>query len=118
MRLPLANLFSGDPHVVHLAAISLVFVALSQPLNGWVFALDGTLIGAGDQRYLALAMPVAFAAYVPAALVVGELDATIGWLWGALALFMTARLVALQLRFVGTPLAGGRRLSPLILTPP
>lgn len=99
LRVPLAHLFSGDPEVVRLTALSLVFVAITQPVNGWVFALDGVLIGAGDQRYLALAMPVAFAVYVPTAVAVGALDASIGWLWGALALFMTARLVALQFRF-------------------
>lgn len=100
-RIPLAESFTNDPAVVHLAAWSLLFVGLSQPINGWVFALDGTLISAGDQRFLAWAMVGAFAVFLPAALAVGLSGASVGWLWAALILLMTARLVLLQWRFVG-----------------
>ena len=100
LRGPLASVFSADPAVVALISSSLVLVAVSQPINGWVFALDGTLIGAGDQRYLAKAMPAAFAVFCPAALAVRATHAGLGWLWAAVLLFMVARLVALQSRFV------------------
>jgi putative MATE family efflux protein len=100
-REPVASLFSNDATVVDLAALSLVFVALSQPLNGWVFALDGVLIGAGDQRFLAGAMALAFGLYAPAVWAAGRIGGSLGWLWLALVLFMAGRLVALQMRFVG-----------------
>jgi Na+-driven multidrug efflux pump len=98
-RDPLAHVFSNDPAVVTLAAWSLLWVAVIQPLNGWVFALDGTLIGAGDQRYLAVAMAGAFMAFVPVIWWVAHSRPGLGWLWGALAWLMIARLVALQGRF-------------------
>lgn len=100
-RGPIAAVFSDDPAVVALTAGSLVWVGLAQPVNGWAFALDGTLIGAGDQRFLAGAMVVALAVFAPAALAVGATGAGLGWLWGALVLLMAARVALLQARFVG-----------------
>jgi len=65
------------------------------------FALDGVLIGAGDQRFMARAMACA-AAVAVAAMVAGRLaDQGIGWLWGAIWLFMVGRSLLLGLRFVG-----------------
>ncbi len=98
-RLPLAELFSPDADVVALTSFSLLFVAVMQPLNALVFALDGILIGAGDERFLARAMAVAFASYVPCAVAVSVTQAGIGWLWAALGFFMSARWVVLQRRF-------------------
>jgi Na+-driven multidrug efflux pump len=103
--------FTDDPAVVHLAAWSLLWVGATQPLNGWVFALDGTLIGAGDQRYLAGAMAVAFAAFAPVIWWVAAARPGLGWLWAALSWLMAARLLALQGRFMGGrwAVAGSRR---------
>ena len=56
-------------------------------------------IGAGDQRYLAKAMVGALVAFVPAAVAVRLTDRGIGWLWAALAVLMSARLVALLARW-------------------
>lgn len=95
----LPQLFTGDPLVLELAAFLLVFVAVMQPLNGFVFALDGILIGAGDLRYLAWAMVAAFVVFAPAALGVLLYDDGVGWLWAALLVFMGARAVTLGLRF-------------------
>jgi putative MATE family efflux protein len=99
LREPLASLFTGDPVVVRLAAWSLLWVAVSQPLNGWVFALDGILIGAGDQRYLAWAMAAACGAFVPVAWWVASARPGLGWLWAALLWLMVDRWAALHLRF-------------------
>ena len=95
----LPRLFSDDPDVVRLAAFLLLWVAALQPVNAVVFVLDGVLIGAGDLRYLAWAMTVAAVAFVPAAVAVRLLDLGIGWLWGAIALLMLARLVTLGARW-------------------
>jgi putative MATE family efflux protein len=100
-RTPVAALFSNDDAVVALTGFSLLFVAAMQPLNGLVFALDGILIGAGDERFLARAMAVAFAAYAPCAVAVWATEAGLGWLWGALLLFMATRWLVLQRRFDG-----------------
>jgi Na+-driven multidrug efflux pump len=68
-------------------------------VSGLVFALDGILIGAGDQRFLAVAMALAFAVFVPFAIAVDATDAGIGWLWASLLLFMAARGWGLWHRF-------------------
>ena len=54
----LGPLFTPDPAVQAAIAGGLVVVALGQPLSGFVFVVDGVLIGAGDGRWLARAMLV------------------------------------------------------------
>lgn len=98
-RPALPALFSADPVVRTSIGFSLLAVAVMQPVNGAVFALDGILIGAGDQRFLAGAMTVAFAVFAPAALVVAATGAGLGWLWASIGLFMSARFAVLQVRF-------------------
>ena len=51
--------FTDVAEVRTLAEELLLIVAILQPLNAVIFVLDGVLIGAGDQRYLAGAMVVA-----------------------------------------------------------
>jgi putative MATE family efflux protein len=97
----LPSLFTEDDDVVRLAAGLLLVVALLQPVNGLVFVLDGVLIGAGDMRFLAVAMLGAAAVFVPAAGVALASDAGLAGLWGAIALLMLARLAALTARFAG-----------------
>ena len=98
-RTLLASLFSNDPRVTALAAFVLLIVALLQPVNGVVFALDGILIGAGDAAFLAKAMVGAFVGFAAAIAVVLATDAGIGWLWASLGLFMVLRLLPLWRRF-------------------
>ncbi len=98
----LVTLFSDDPGVQHLAEQLLWIVAALQPLNAIVFVLDGVLIGAGDQRFLAVAMIVAtFAVYVPAAAAVTIAGGGIVALWVALALWFAARAIGLSVRYRG-----------------
>jgi putative MATE family efflux protein len=97
-RTALPHLFSNDPAVRALTAFLLLHTALMQPMNGAVFALDGILIGAGDQRFLAWAMVCSAAVFVPAVVIVRATDAGIGWLWFAMEIFMLARLVPLAAR--------------------
>ncbi len=93
------GLFTDDPEVIAVAARLLVLVALLEPVAGIVFVLDGVLIGAGDLRYLARAMVVAFVVFVPAALVVLFADLPVGWLWAAIALMVGTRAVTLVRRY-------------------
>lgn len=98
-RTVLPHVFSGDPAVQALTAFLLVHTAAMQPMNGALFALDGILIGAGDQRFLAIATLGAAAVFVPAVILVRAVGAGIGWLWFAVELLMLGRLLPLIGRF-------------------
>ena len=79
----------------------LLHVGLMAPLSGVAFALDGILIGAGDQRFMARAM-TASALVATAAMAAGRLaDLGIGWLWAAIWVFVAGRSVILGARFRG-----------------
>ena len=60
-------LFTSDPELAALLAPSLVVLGVGAPLAGFVFVLDGVLIGAGDARYLALTGILNVIAFVPLA---------------------------------------------------
>lgn len=97
---PVASLFSTDPAVRSSLAAATVVLALCLPLAGWVFVLDGVLIGAGDGRYLAAASLVSAAAYAPLALAVlawaPQGRTGLVWLWVAFAgAYTAARLATL-----------------------
>ena len=94
--------FSSDEAVLSLVGFLMLHLAFIQPVNGVVFALDGVLIGAGDMRFLAVAMAGAAAVFIPLALWVMAAGVGIGWLWGAMWALMAARLVALLWRFAGS----------------
>ncbi|MFB4423213.1 MATE family efflux transporter [Streptomyces sp. QL37] len=91
-------LFTGDPSVKDTLLPALLVVALSQPISGVVFVLDGVLMGAGDGRYLAWAMILTLAVFAPAALLVPSFGGGLTALWGAMTLMMTVRLVTLWMR--------------------
>lgn len=100
--------FSDDPVVVGGIGAALLVAALLLPVAGYVFTLDGVLIGAGDGRYLAAASLAQLALYLPALAVAlaagagGGTSAQLAWLWLALAgWFMLTRAVALGLRARG-----------------
>ena len=93
------HIFTDDPEVVRLAGFGLVFVAIMQPLNGVVFALDGVLIGAGDLAFLARAMVGAFLTFASLAAAVHATGAGVGWLWAAVMGLMVARAIPLWARF-------------------
>lgn len=104
-------LFTPDPAVQGAIAAGLVVVALSQPLSGYVFVVDGVLIGAGDGAWLARAMAVTLVLYLPVVLGVhlagdwllrggtqrGVEDALV-WLWLAFTVFMAVRCTLMWLR--------------------
>lgn len=101
-RYPLARLFSSDAEVVAAAAMSLLVVAALQPLNAYVFVLDGVLIGAGDHRFLAWAgIAVNVVVFIPAVVAVLPLGAGLAGLWGAIAVLEAGRGAANGLRYHG-----------------
>lgn len=99
----LPHAFTADRRVLdRVHAVWLIFAAM-QPLNALVFALDGILLGAGDTRYLALAMvPCSLLVFAP--LAIASLLA--GWgivgVWLAIVALIAARFVFNGLRFLGS----------------
>ncbi|MEV8043711.1 MATE family efflux transporter [Streptomyces griseoluteus] len=91
-------LFTSDAGVKDVALPALLVVALSQPICGIVFVLDGVLMGAGDGPYLAWAMVVTLAVFTPVAVLVPTLGGGLTAIWAAMTLMMTVRMVTLWLR--------------------
>lgn len=96
-------LFTSDAEVRAALTLALWVLAAGQPIAGYVFVLDGVLIGAGDARYLAIAGVVNLGAYLPLLLAVPLSGAGGGmallWLWAAFSLgYMPARALTLGLR--------------------
>jgi len=82
----------------------LLVMAAGIPVAGYVFVLDGVLIGAGDARYLALTGVLNLAVYLPLLWLTSGLPGTAGVLalWAAFGLgYMGARAVTLGLRARG-----------------
>ncbi len=92
------SLFTPDAEVQRLLASALIVVAVMQPVAGWVFALDGVLIGAGDARYLAVAQAITVLIFAPLALTVMFFDLGLNALWWALGGWMLARLAVMAWR--------------------
>ncbi|TXS16547.1 MATE family efflux transporter [Streptomyces sp. adm13(2018)] len=91
-------LFTGDTAVQDTLLPALLVVALSQPISGVVFVLDGVLMGAGDGPYLAWAMLLTLAVFAPVALLVPVLGGGLTALWWAMTLMMSVRMATLWFR--------------------
>lgn len=104
---PVASaVFTGDRSVAALLPASLAIIGVGAPLGGFVFVLDGVLIGAGDARYLALTGVINLAVFVPLASAAvawgGQGTAGLAWLSAAFAFgYLGARAVTLGLRARG-----------------
>jgi Na+-driven multidrug efflux pump len=93
--------FAAAPPVARLLLAVLLVVAAQKPVAGVVFVLDGVLIGAGDQDYLALAGLAATAVFAAAAACVHALHGGLVALWLAYSVWLLARFVTLTLRARG-----------------
>ncbi|MDQ0260695.1 MATE family efflux transporter [Sinomonas atrocyanea] len=96
-------IFTPDRQVHEALLPALLVLAASQPVCGYVFVLDGVLIGAGDARYLALAGVLNLVVYAPLLVWAGLSGAGgpagLMWLWAAFAGgYMLARALTLGLR--------------------
>lgn len=106
LGLVITPLFTSDPAVQTAAMWALIVCGVVMPIAGWVFVLDGVLIGAGDGRYLAFAGVLTLVAYVPFAAAVWAWapggTAGLVWLWLAFGgAFMLARAIATGVRARG-----------------
>ncbi|AYG03655.1 MATE family efflux transporter [Gryllotalpicola protaetiae] len=68
----LGHAFTRDANVLAILPVGVALIAVAAPLDGYVFVLDGVLIGAGDARYLALTGLLNLACFVPCALLVAR----------------------------------------------
>lgn len=91
-------LFTTDQAVRVLLSQVLLLVAVYQPLSGVVFVLDGVLIGAGDNRFLAVASIATTAVFLGCAEAARAAGGGLFGLWLAIGAFMLARLAALGAR--------------------
>ena len=98
----LGRLFTADQSVSDLLMPVLLVAALTQPLSGVVFVLDGVLIGAGDGTYLAWAGALVLLVYAPAVLLVAAAGGGLVAVWATFTIvFMGARAVVLLHRARG-----------------
>jgi putative MATE family efflux protein len=96
----LPRVFTSDASVLAECAALWPLLALMQPLNGAVFALDGILIGASDGRYIAVSMVAAFGCCALLLALALAQDWGIRGVWGALVALILVRLGTMAARFV------------------
>lgn len=100
------RVFTSDADVLAVLPPALLVLAVSLPLCGAVFGLDGVLMGAGDARYLAWTSIVNLGIYLPAlwalvTVVPAGAPVLIALTAGFTGIFMAARLLTLGLRARG-----------------
>ncbi|WP_419996521.1 MATE family efflux transporter [Streptomyces boninensis] len=91
-------LFTSDSSVQDRLLPALLVVAVTQPVAGVVFVLDGVLMGAGDGPYLAWAMILTLAVFAPVALLVPAMGGGLTAVWWAMGLMMATRMATLWWR--------------------
>lgn len=98
----LPHLFTGDPELLAVCVPGIIVVGFMQPLAALTYIYDGYLIGADDTKYLAKAMAIVFAIYLPAVLLAGLLPEDpwgLAGLWAIYGLvFIGGRAASLWLR--------------------
>lgn len=92
----LIALFTRSPEVIRTLSGGRIFLllALSQPINGIVFVLDGFLIGAHDTRFLMWAMLIgSLGIFVPISWISLRWELGLLGIWAGLTLLMAYRLI-------------------------
>ena len=98
----LGRLFTSDEPVNRALVAVFLVMAVGMPLAGFVFVLDGVLIGAGDGRYLALSGILNVAVYLPLLWWGGQQHSVLA-VWTAFGLgYIGERALTLGLRVRGT----------------
>jgi Na+-driven multidrug efflux pump len=98
----LGRLFTSDEPVNRALVAVFLVMAVGMPLAGFVFVLDGVLIGAGDGRYLALSGILNVAVYLPLLWWGGQQHSVLA-VWTAFGLgYIGVRALTLGLRVRGT----------------
>lgn len=100
LALGVPDLFTADPAVRRAAVTGLLASAVTQPLAGLAFVLDGLILGISDYSAMRRAMILAIFAFLPVAV----LTARFHWLglpgiWVALGMWLAARSALLGRRW-------------------
>ena len=91
--------FSSDPGVQHQAHLLWPWLVGMMPVGGILFALDGVLIGAGDNAFLRTVTVVsAVVGYIPLAICALVFGWGIGGVWAGLASFILLRFIGMAWR--------------------
>jgi putative MATE family efflux protein len=98
-RDPIIALFTDDEVVAERARAMWPLLCLMLPFGAAVFAFDGILIGAGDARFLALAMSGAAAIGIPLLLIAQHEDWGIVGVWAGINAVIVARLLGTGWRY-------------------
>ena len=97
----LGLVFTSDTDVTDAVVPVVLLLALGTPLAGFVFVLDGVLIGANDSRYLAVSGILNLAMYLPLLWLAAQSQSLVA-LWAAFGLgYIGARALTLGLRVRG-----------------
>ena len=98
LRTPIAELFTDDAAITALVTASLVWVGVAQPLNGLASSLDGVLVGARDQRFLAIAMVGSLAVLAACGAAVAWSSTGLWGVWLTVVVFIASRVAVLTPR--------------------
>lgn len=92
-------LFASDAGVRQQAHVLWPWLVLMQPAAGIVFALDGVLLGAGDNAFIRnVTLAAAILGFIPLCLLAPHLHWGLGGVWAGLTAFILLRLVAMMWR--------------------
>jgi putative MATE family efflux protein len=105
--------FTSDPGVIDKAHVLWPFLVLMMPVNGWVFALDGILLGAGDLRFMRnVTAAAAVLGYVPITLATAQFGWGLAGIWTGISAFIWIRAGVGFARWRGRRwLIGGARIA-------
>jgi len=105
--------FTSDPAVIEKTHVLWPWLVAMMPLNGWVFALDGILFGAGDLRFMRnVSAAAAVLGYLPITLATAEFGWGLAGIWIGISSFIWIRTGIGFARWRGRRwLIGGARLA-------
>jgi putative MATE family efflux protein len=92
-------LFSSDPAVQQQAHVLWPWLIAMMPVGGLVFALDGVLLGAGDNAFIrSITLVAALLGYVPLCLAAVHFGWGLAGVWAGLASFIGIRFIGMAAR--------------------
>jgi MATE family, multidrug efflux pump len=105
--------FTSDAGVISKAHVLWPWLVLMMPVNGWVFALDGILFGAGDLRFMRnVTIAGALGGYLPLTLATAEFGWGLTGIWVGISAFIWIRAAIGYARWRGRRwLVGGARMA-------
>lgn len=93
------RLFTSDPGVIDRTHAAWWWFAAMQPVAGALFAIDGILIGAGDNAFMRnVSIGAALLGFIPMSFLALELHLGLGGVWAGLMVFLLARFVPCLIR--------------------